>query len=366
MRIRGCTTYNARWYDQEIGRFISEDAGRDPNNPNLFTYCANNPLNNIDPTGLALMTTGDGGTYDTDTKEYTAQKDEPTTYYAQRSKELSNYVHNTDKVTSIMKYEAKYAESGFKYDTRKCDLTVENQIQIYFIMSAFKQKYSGKGGISGLWNGIKLNIIQNQLEAAFKFQNTWSPIFNTFRSNNDKWGPFYTEDQIDAGLQNVGLIDSMALGMLFEAVASQNVVITRGTVKSTLPSEAELSNALSEWARMQKSLAPSKTQAAKFNTATVIYDIETGQYYYGMNRGVQISGDKLNQTLLKILPEKSLNNYRLGNCAEVDAVNQALNNGANINNLYMYTIDVNSGTAKAMCGNCSYTFAGNVANVLSK
>jgi RHS repeat-associated protein len=43
---------NARWYDSEIGRFISEDPMGDPNNPNLYSYCANNPLTGIDPTGL--------------------------------------------------------------------------------------------------------------------------------------------------------------------------------------------------------------------------------------------------------------------------------------------------------------------------
>ena len=43
--------FNARWYDQELGRFISEDPAADPNNPNLYVYCANNPLVYIDPTG---------------------------------------------------------------------------------------------------------------------------------------------------------------------------------------------------------------------------------------------------------------------------------------------------------------------------
>ena len=47
-----------------------------------------------------------------------------------------------------------------------------------------------------------------------------------------------------------------------------------------------------------------------------------------MNRGVQLSGDTLNLSLESWLPESSLNQYRLGNCAEVDAVNQALNSGA--------------------------------------
>ena len=44
--------YNARWYDSELGRFISEDdPAADPNNPNLYSYCGNNSLNRIDPSG---------------------------------------------------------------------------------------------------------------------------------------------------------------------------------------------------------------------------------------------------------------------------------------------------------------------------
>jgi RHS repeat-associated protein len=48
----GLYYYNARWYDSELGRFISEDPVGDPNNPNLYSYCRNNPVNMIDPTGL--------------------------------------------------------------------------------------------------------------------------------------------------------------------------------------------------------------------------------------------------------------------------------------------------------------------------
>ena len=51
----------------------------------------------------------------------------------------------------------------------------------------------------------------------------------------------------------------------------------------------------------------------------------------------------------------------LGNCAEVDVVNQALNNGANVNNLYLYTINTKKHESKAMCENCIYTFADKVA-----
>lgn len=48
----GLYYYNARWYDAELGRFISEDPAADPNNPNLYSYCGNNPLNAVDPTGM--------------------------------------------------------------------------------------------------------------------------------------------------------------------------------------------------------------------------------------------------------------------------------------------------------------------------
>jgi hypothetical protein len=37
--------------DPETGRFISEDSVNDPNNPNLYVYCRNNPLTITDPTG---------------------------------------------------------------------------------------------------------------------------------------------------------------------------------------------------------------------------------------------------------------------------------------------------------------------------
>jgi RHS repeat-associated protein len=47
----GLYYYNARWYNSEIGRFISEDPGADPNSPNLYSYCTNNPLIETDPTG---------------------------------------------------------------------------------------------------------------------------------------------------------------------------------------------------------------------------------------------------------------------------------------------------------------------------
>src|SRR5690606_34582302 len=51
----GLYYFNARWYDQSIGRFISEDTYKgephDPKTSNLYVYVGNNPLRYIDPTG---------------------------------------------------------------------------------------------------------------------------------------------------------------------------------------------------------------------------------------------------------------------------------------------------------------------------
>ena len=57
-------------------------------------------------------------------------------------------------------------------------------------------------------------------------------------------------------------------------------------------------DAVSEWTKMEEKLANSNRQLNKFNTATVAYDAATGNYYYGMNRGIQISGDSLNSSLM--------------------------------------------------------------------
>ncbi len=135
---------------------------------------------------------------------------------------------------------------------------------------------------------------------------------------------------------------------------------------SLLSMQEQLHNAVIQWTKMEESLANSKNQLRKFNTATVAYDISTGNYYYGMNKGVQLSGDDLNDSIKTWLPEHTLNDYKLGNCAEVDAVNQALNSGAKIKNLYLYTIDTKKIIPKEMCENCVYTFMERVAAVLSQ
>ncbi|MCK4261399.1 MAG: RHS repeat-associated core domain-containing protein, partial [Halanaerobiales bacterium] len=50
--------FNARYYDPNLGRFISEDPMKD--GANWYSYCANNPLKYVDPTGEVVLAI-DGG-----------------------------------------------------------------------------------------------------------------------------------------------------------------------------------------------------------------------------------------------------------------------------------------------------------------
>ena len=68
----------------------------------------------------------------------------------------------------------------------------------------------------------------------------------------------------------------------------------------------------------------------------------TGKYYNGRNHGIEIDHSKKNPILFGdtnhkgLLPEKSLNRLPLGNCAEIHAVNKALNDGAKLKNQSLY------------------------------
>jgi RHS repeat-associated protein len=54
--LTGLYYYRARWYDAQVGRFISEDPiGFRGGDVNLYAYVGNNPTNRIDPSGLAWL-----------------------------------------------------------------------------------------------------------------------------------------------------------------------------------------------------------------------------------------------------------------------------------------------------------------------
>jgi RHS repeat-associated protein len=48
----GLDNHGKRYFDPEIGRYISPDPAGFPDGLNNYLYCGNNPINRIDPQGL--------------------------------------------------------------------------------------------------------------------------------------------------------------------------------------------------------------------------------------------------------------------------------------------------------------------------
>jgi len=99
-----------------------------------------------------------------------------------------------------------------------------------------------------------------------------------------------------------------------------------------------------------------------FNTACVAFDESTGALYFGRNGGVDRFGPNLHPSIQNILPTHNLEKWpSTWNCAETDAINNALHNGASLENLHIYTISTrprNFGRDKISCKNCTYMYKG--------
>ena len=132
--------------------------------------------------------------------------------------------------------------------------------------------------------------------------------------------------------------------------------------------ENELYASVLHWVDTKLKELPSKTRR-KINTVCVAYDETTDKYYYGYNGGYLKEGYIRNPKLFGdkdtsgLLPPKSLNDFPVGNCAEVDAVNHALNDGAELSHLRILTIHTTKklfGVYKPACENCRYAFKGKI------
>ena len=114
-----------------------------------------------------------------------------------------------------------------------------------------------------------------------------------------------------------------------------------------------------------------KTTGGKIESkvATVVIDTDTGKIYKGLSgiKGNPTRGDvndflaKHLENSKKILEEAgfkkgSLTNYPLDNCGEFNAINSALNDGANIKSLKALSVDIAKGTFKEACDNCKFLY----------
>jgi len=100
-----------------------------------------------------------------------------------------------------------------------------------------------------------------------------------------------------------------------------------------------------------------KTTGGKINSKvmTAAIDIETGDIYYGISgMNNNPTRNTINSQMQSILNsvDGTMTNYPLENCGEFNAINNALNNGVDINMLRVYSIERVSGNYKAPCINC--------------
>lgn len=120
---------------------------------------------------------------------------------------------------------------------------------------------------------------------------------------------------------------------------------------------------LIDWANDVISRMPdniSKRKREQFNTACVAFDETTGELYFGRNGGIDRFGTELHADIKKLLPPENYAGFpTTWNCAETDAINNALHAGASLGNLHIYTISTlprNFGRDKVSCENCTYMY----------
>ncbi len=131
---------------------------------------------------------------------------------------------------------------------------------------------------------------------------------------------------------------------------------------------------VTSWATAMAKYLQSKSNRKRdsFKTACVAFDENTGKLYYGRNKGINHEASNVDKNITLfgdsthegILPSRSLNGYPTPwNCAETDAINQALNDNAELCNIHIYTIDTtpnNFGKPKKSCRNCTYAYKGKI------
>ena len=143
--------------------------------------------------------------------------------------------------------------------------------------------------------------------------------------------------------------------------------------------ESYMHQLVMEWAKRKFNELPKEIRN-KFNTACIVYYEnkdsyeDKDSYFFGRNGGYLeeqyernpiIFGDESHEG---ILPNEQICKYPIGNCAEVDAVNRALNANAKLESLFMLTIHTTKrrfGDYKESCENCEYTFKGRIKHNFS-
>ena len=323
----------ARYYNPLIGRFTQEDTYHG-DGLNLYTYCRNNPVYYIDPSGHAV------------------------------------------REAAIRKFIDEGVEAGSKYSDKGAGSACDYVDKGVGAMSdhVYGDNPTGPaptdptpnptkdGSNNSSFDNSHLNDIEDFYNGIYDQQYDVDSTNSRYESYlNDLQQLRDTENYVGAettGNQR-GNISSLRDLMSPEEAARYDAYwnnVADDMLKSNLNSyrQAILNGDIT------------KPTGGKINSkvVTAAIDTNTGDIYYG------ISGMNNNPTRNVINPQMqaildsvdgSMTNYPLENCGEFNAINNALNNGVDIYSLRVYSIDRAGGNYKAPCINCQNLY-GNIVH----
>ena len=340
----GSYNFGARMYNSFIGRWNARDP-LESKYPHTSTYVfvANSPLMYVDPDGrdkiYFIEIWNGGGAYET----VIVKQDGPDIYY---SKKFKWWVGITGPW---------FSAKDDLYDTE--EIASKNGFVAFL-------RFAGWGEFNS---------------AFFIDQVNSDPVYSNWVKEQASEGKqFYVDLLIGAKIrQYTQEVDNIiTIVEIVQGVGSPSKIFKYNTLrkgsalKKGVTSES-LRKSVEEWSKFKATIANSNTER-KFNTATVVYDKVTGKYYYGMNRGIKNANTPINEVLQGKLPTEAtkLTNYPIANCAECDAVNKALNDGAKWDNLVLSTVGVSTSYdknkklmsieffTKPQCKDCQNIFKG--------
>ncbi|MDZ4822269.1 MAG: RHS repeat-associated core domain-containing protein [Flavobacteriales bacterium] len=112
----------------------------------------------------------------------------------------------------------------------------------------------------------------------------------------------------------------------------------------------------------EKILKSGRSKSKLPRAVSVAVDKKTGKVYTGESGRVKPPRTDLHPELEQRMPKESLERHSPDNCAEVDAANEALKDGAKIEDLEIHTVKIEKNTGVVSdfepCNNCQQTFEG--------
>jgi hypothetical protein len=123
-----------------------------------------------------------------------------------------------------------------------------------------------------------------------------------------------------------------------------------GPAACARPTAKEEAERLAKASRASSDSPPTATSAA-VNT-------KTGRVYTGQSGAPRPQLSEIHPDLRSRMPAESLEQWKVENCAEFKAVNNALKDGASVEALELHTVRTKTLEAMPRCANCRLTTAG--------